>query len=149
MGTQNSQTSLGGPPRTTPAQRKTIGKNGVIGPVFSRISFQVSQGLWGELWGKITPPFSLWFPLAKIPKIHREDPSQTTKNLATCPWEFSGSKSIGRRRPPKPPRLQVTTGKRGGFTAQISPESGFLWPGWLGAQSSQNILGGRPGQGKP
>ena len=55
----------------------------------------------------------------KFPKFIGRTPSQTTKNLATCPWEFSGSKSIWRRRPPKPHRLQVSTRKNG---ARFSPE---------------------------
>ena len=147
-------------------------ENGGLQPNFPQNS---AQGIWrenknslffpqgprGELWGKIwvwKPPFSLWFPLAWVawgptfPKFIRRTPLQTTQNLATLPFEFSGPlwdeipKSIGRRRPPKPPRPKVTIGKLEGFWPRFSPELSQWFPlAWVaGAQNSPNLLGGQP-----
>ena len=69
-------------------------------------------------------PLSLWFPLAWVAWGRNSlvgPPPRPPKIWRPCPWEFSGSKSIGRRRPPKPRKLKVTTRKKGGFTAQIFP----------------------------
>ena len=73
--------------------------------------------------GLKNPPFPygfLWpgWPGAKIHKIHWEAP-QAIKNLATLPLGIFSVKIHWQGRPSKPPRLKLTTGKMGGFAAQI------------------------------
>ena len=137
----NSQILWGGCPSRAPKPPKlkeTFGKIGGFQPRFSQSSLRgfwvktrvettfFSKGAWGELSGKIwieTPrPYSFLWPGWPGAEIHCLDPPpRPPKIWRPCPWEFSGSKSIGRRRPPKARKLKVTTRKKGGFTARIFP----------------------------
>ena len=131
-----------GPPRP----KVTIGKLGGFQPRFSpelspkNFGNKESAGLKalnlpvvGELWGKIlveNPHFPCGFlwpgsSEAHIPKIYGEAAPGPPKIwwLARVPLGPKFPISIGRRRPPKPPRPKVTIGKLGGGSSQIFPRA--------------------------
>ena len=62
---------------------------------------------------------------AQIPKFGEDPPPGHQKfgDLPRVPLGPKFPKSIGRRRPPKPPRPKVTIGQLGGFSAQIFPRA--------------------------
>ena len=94
-----------------PGQSKTIGKMGDLQPRFSsNLSTEKSGN------NKNFPKFPnlIW----RTPPGH-----QTFGDLPRVPLGPKFPKSIGRRRPPKPPRPKVTIGKLGGFSAQIFPRA--------------------------
>ena len=83
--------------------------------------------------GLKNPPFSLWFPLAwvgwgpKLPKFIGRTPPNHQKFWRPCPWEFSGSKSIGTTTCwLENPSTKGNHMKIWGFSTQIFPRALFM-----------------------